>query len=62
VRVGEAVAEIVPLSGDRVVLLAETEGLLFARHNQPWAWEGKTLAKIVGETPLPDRVGDLMSP
>lgn len=62
VRAGEAIADIVPLSGPRVELLAETEGLLFARHNQPWAWEGKIIAKIAGEAPLPDRAGDLMSP
>jgi predicted deacylase len=62
VRAGEVVAEIVPLSGDRVPLVAGTEGLLFARHNQPWAWEGKTIAKIAGEVPLPERIGDLMSP
>jgi hypothetical protein len=62
VRAGDVVAEIAPPHGESVTVLAETDGLLFARHNQPWAWEGRIIAKIAGETPLPDRVGNLLSP
>jgi uncharacterized protein len=62
VRKGEVVAEIVPPQGERVALFAETDGVLFARHNQPWAWPGKTIAKIAGKEKLADRVGVLLSP
>jgi uncharacterized protein len=62
VRAGEVIAEIVPLDGPRVSVCAETDGLLFARHSQPWAWPGRIIGKIAGQTALPDRVGDLLSP
>jgi uncharacterized protein len=62
VRAGETVAEIVPLSGPRQPIIASTEGPLFARHNQPWAWEGRIVGKIAGETPLEHRTGNLLCP
>lgn len=62
VRAGEVVAEIVPATGDTHKVVAVTDGLLFARHNQPWAWAGKIIGKIAGETVLPERTGDLLSP
>ncbi len=62
VRAGEVVADIVPASGPAQPVLAVTAGLLFARHNQPWAWPGKIIGKIAGEAALPERTGDLLSP
>lgn len=62
VRAGDVVAEIVSPFGPRAEVLAQTDGLLFARHNQPWAWPGRIIGKIAGDQPLPDRVGNLLSP
>jgi uncharacterized protein len=62
VRVGDVIAEIIPAIGPPAPVTAATEGLLFARHNQPYAWPGKIIGKIAGVLPLPDRVGDLLSP
>ena len=61
VYAGDRIAEIIPLEGDPVDVLATTDGRLFARHDQVWAWEGKVIAKVAGEQPLPDRVGDLLT-
>ncbi|MEO0466155.1 MAG: succinylglutamate desuccinylase/aspartoacylase family protein [Pseudomonadota bacterium] len=61
VRVGDVIAEIVPLEGDPIEVKAVTDGKLFARHNQVWAWEGKVIAKIAGAEPLPDRTGHLLT-
>lgn len=62
VRAGEVIAEIIPPVGESVEVQAETDGLLFARHNQRWAWPGRIIAKIAGTTPLPGREGSLLSP
>ncbi len=60
VRAGEVVASIVDPLGDSTDVLAHTDGLLFARHDQPYAWAGKVIGKIAGETPLPERTGKLL--
>ncbi|MBL9060747.1 MAG: succinylglutamate desuccinylase/aspartoacylase family protein, partial [Mangrovicoccus sp.] len=60
VRAGEVVASIVDPLGDSTDVLAHTDGLLFARHDQPYAWAGKVIGKIAGETPLPERTGQLL--
>jgi predicted deacylase len=62
VRTGDRIATIISPHGPEAEILAVTDGLLFARHNQNWAWPGKVVAKIAGTVPLPDRVGDLLSP
>ena len=54
VRIGDTIAEIYPSEGDPEPVAATTEGVLFARHNQTWAWEGKVIAKVAGQTPLPN--------
>ena len=61
VRAGEVVAEIINPLGETVEVLAETDGLLFARHSQPYAWRGKVIGKIAGATPLPERTGHLLT-
>ena len=60
VRAGEVVASIVDPLGGSTDVTAHTEGLLFARHDQPYAWAGKVIGKIAGETPLPERTGKLL--
>jgi predicted deacylase len=63
VQKGEIVAEIVPPVGESVLIEARTDGILFARHNERWAWEGRIIGKIAGEEALPERQeGDLLSP
>ncbi|MEM9839771.1 MAG: succinylglutamate desuccinylase/aspartoacylase family protein [Pseudomonadota bacterium] len=62
VRKGDLIAEIVPtLGGERVAVSAETDGLLFARHDQTWAWPDKVIGKIAGREPLEDRQGYLLT-
>lgn len=62
VRKGDLVAEIVPpLSVDAHPVLAETDGLLFARHDQTWAWENKVIGKIAGYEVLASRTGPLLT-
>ena len=59
---GEVVAEIVdPLGGPGIEVLARTTGILFARHDQPYAWPGKVIGKIAGREPLPERSGPLLT-
>lgn len=60
VRAGEVVASIVDPLGGITDVAAHTDGLLFARHDQPYAWAGKVIGKIAGETPLPERTGKLL--
>jgi uncharacterized protein len=63
VKKGEVVAEIIPPIGPTALIEARTDGLLFARHNERWAWEGRIIGKIAGDEPLPDRqAGALLSP
>jgi uncharacterized protein len=62
VATGATVAEIVdPLGGEPVPVLARTDGVLFARHDQPIAWPGKVIGKIAGSVPLPERKGALLT-
>lgn len=58
VRAGDVVATIIDPLGESVDVEATTDGLLFARHNQTYAWPGK----IAGETPIAARQeGPLLS-
>lgn len=60
-RTGDLVAVVAdPLGGD-VEVLAQTDGTIFALHEQLYAWPGKVIAKIAGATSLPDRTGDLLT-
>lgn len=61
VRAGEVVAEIIDPLGDSTEVLAETDGLLFARHSQPYAWRGKVIGKIAGDLVLDSRKGALLT-
>ena len=61
VRAGEVVASIVDPLGGSTEVAATTEGILFARHDQPYAWAGKVIGKIAGATPLPERTGHLLT-
>ena len=47
--------------GETVEVLAETDGLLFARHSQPYAWRGKVIGKIAGHEVLETRKGALLT-
>ncbi|MEM9706564.1 MAG: succinylglutamate desuccinylase/aspartoacylase family protein [Pseudomonadota bacterium] len=62
VRAGDLIAEIINPFGGRSQIHAHTDGLLFARHDQRYAWPGKVIGKIAGRDPLPERVGDLLTP
>ena len=44
-----------------VPVAARTSGVLFARHDQPYAWPGKVIGKIAGREPLPERRGELLT-
>lgn len=61
VRKGEVIASVVDPLGEAVDVCAETEGVLFARHDQRFAWPGKVIGKIAGSEVLPDRVGNLLT-
>lgn len=61
VRKGDLVATVIDPLGGETELLAETEGRLFARHSQPYAWPGRVIGKIAGEIPLDSRTGNLLS-
>lgn len=61
VRKGELVATVIDPLGEETELLAETDGRLFARHSQPYAWPGRVIGKIAGEIPLNGRTGNLLS-
>ncbi len=61
VAAGSVVAEIVDPVGGSVVVTARTDGVLFARHDQPFAWPGKVIGKIAGAVPLPERTGKLLT-
>ncbi len=61
VAAGEIVAEIVDPLGGSVPVEARTTGILFARHDQPFAWPGKVIGKIAGRDPLPERTGPLLT-
>ncbi|KVW85988.1 peptidase M14 [Burkholderia cepacia] len=55
VKAGDVVATIVDPLGEDVDIEAATDGLLFARHSQTYAWPGKIIGKIAGKTPLETR-------
>ncbi|MEM8636097.1 MAG: succinylglutamate desuccinylase/aspartoacylase family protein [Pseudomonadota bacterium] len=61
VRTGDVIAEIIPEAGDIAEVTATTNGILFARHNQTWAWEGKVIGKVAGHEPLEERQGHLLT-
>ncbi len=61
VRKGDVVATVIDPLGEETELLAETDGRLFARHSQPYAWPGRVIGKIAGEIPLDCRTGNLLS-
>ncbi len=61
VRAGEVVASIIDPLGGSTEVLAETDGLLFARHSQPFAWPGKIIGKIAGAEDLAHRKGLLLT-
>jgi predicted deacylase len=61
VRKGDLVATVIDPLGEETELRAETDGRLFARHSQPYAWPGRVLGKIAGEIPLEGRKGNLLS-
>ncbi|MDE1571114.1 succinylglutamate desuccinylase/aspartoacylase family protein [Aquabacter sp. P-9] len=61
VAAGEEVARIIDPVGESVPVLATTDGLLFARHNQTYAWPGKVIGKIAGAHALPERTGKLLT-
>jgi len=61
VRKGDLVATVIDPLGEETELLAETDGRLFARHSQPYAWPGRVIGKIAGEIPLEGREGNLLS-
>lgn len=60
-RIGDVIATISDPLGEDVDVLSETDGPLFARHEQNYAWPGKVIAKVAGQVPLPDRTGNLLS-
>jgi len=60
-RTGDAVADIVDPLGATVTVPARTDGILFARHDQPYAWPGKVIGKIAGAEALPERRGKLLT-
>jgi predicted deacylase len=61
VRKGDLVATVIDPLGEETELRAETDGRLFARHSQPYAWPGRVIGKIAGEIPLDGRTGNLLS-
>ena len=62
VRNGDVVADVRPVFGDNVEILAETDGVLFARHDQPYAWKGKVFGKIAGVKPFAENGDGVLSP
>jgi predicted deacylase len=60
-RAGDLIATVTDPLGDRREVLSETDGCLFARHEQLYAWPGKVIGKVAGSAPLPDRTGDLLT-
>ena len=60
VRAGEVVARVIDPLGPQMDVRAETDGLLFARHSQAYAWPGKVIGKVAGTVPLASRRGALL--
>ncbi|GGY49414.1 succinylglutamate desuccinylase/aspartoacylase family protein [Parvularcula lutaonensis] len=62
VRKGDILAEIVPPKGGEPAFVeAVTDGILFARHDQRWAWENKVIGKVAGSALLEERKGNLLT-
>ncbi|CAG68155.1 MULTISPECIES: succinylglutamate desuccinylase/aspartoacylase family protein [Acinetobacter] len=61
VRSGDKVVSIVDPIGETVDILAHTDGVLFARHSQTYAYPNKVIGKIAGKEPLPERKGFLLT-
>lgn len=62
VRAGDVIAEIIPRDGSAPVeVAAVTDGVLFARHDQTWAWPDKVIGKVAGEQILAERTGHLLT-
>ncbi|MCY1448660.1 hypothetical protein D9M71_653520 [compost metagenome] len=60
VKVGDPLFEVIdPLSDRRSVVLASTDGILYARERLRFAQPGLWLAKVAGSTPI--RQGRLLS-
>ena len=60
-RAGDLVATITDPLGESVEIRAQTDGPLFARQEQNYAWPGKVIGKIAGQVPLPERTGNLLT-
>ncbi len=60
-KAGDLIAEIIDPLGAVVPVHATTDGLLFARHSQTYAWPGKVIGKVAGAVRLPDRTGKLLN-
>lgn len=58
---GQLVATILDPLGDEIAVRAETPGLLFARHSQPYGWPGKFIGKIAGTKVIASRKGLLLT-
>ncbi|WP_172327166.1 succinylglutamate desuccinylase/aspartoacylase family protein [Mangrovicoccus sp. HB161399] len=61
VRAGEVIATVTDPLGGTTDVEASTDGVLFARHDQPYAWPGKVIGKVAGKDPLPERSGKLLT-
>ncbi|MEW6254776.1 MAG: succinylglutamate desuccinylase/aspartoacylase family protein [Pseudomonadota bacterium] len=61
VRSGDIIADIIDPLGDVTPVPATTDGLLFARHSQTYAWVGKVIGKVAGTRPLAERTGLLLT-
>lgn len=61
VHKNDLIATVIDPLGEETELRAETDGRLFARHSQPYAWPGRVIGKIAGEVPLDGRAGNLLS-
>lgn len=60
-RAGDVIADIIDPLGAVTPVLATTDGLLFARHSQKYAWVGKVIGKVAGAVPLAERKGLLLT-
>lgn len=61
VRAGDVIADIIDPLGAVTPVPATTDGLLFARHSQTYAWVGKVIGKVAGAVPLAERTGLLLT-
>ena len=62
VREGDVLAQIIsPRNGEVADVLATTDGVMFARHDQRWAWPDKVIGKVAGREILPERTGNLLT-